>query len=458
MSVLSKKQWLVGWGMLWGICWLGKVGAAPADSGVGTPPTGVRLGGVLPAVSYDADVGFRYGVLANFYDWGDGSTYPDYVRSLYLEASRTTKGSGQVMFAYEDRRWLGSTLRLAADGGYYVEQALDFYGFNGYEAVIHPEWADPASIDYRTRMFYRIDRRMWRLGLNFHLPIRGRRIRAMLGTWVGNVRIGPVNIERLNRNKTADERLPTHDSVPGLYEYYRRWGLIDSFEADGGAVGMLRMGMIYDTRTNEIWPDRGVWDEVILLGATEMGRHAKQYLQVVATHRHYIGIRPQRLLFAYRLAASVVVAGRAPFYMLPFYHGTVYSLQDGFGGRKTVRGVWRNRVVADGVAIGNFELRGRVLNTRLMGQAFYVALSGFVDAARVVRPRPVTVDSARVAQSGERVEEFFDADPERQTHLGLGAGIRFALNENFIVAVDYGKPISDQDGPGGLYINLGWLF
>ena len=47
-------------------------------------------------------------------------------------------------------------------------------------------------------------------------------------------------------------------------------------------------------------------------------------------------------------------------------------------------------------------------------------------------------------------------------------GFRFILNENFIVAVEYGTPVSrfvdksnpihGQDGTGALYINTGYLF
>ncbi|NJK86365.1 MAG: hypothetical protein HC906_10745 [Bacteroidales bacterium] len=37
----------------------------------------------------------------NFYHFGDGSTYPKYRHSIYLEWSRTTKGSGINQFTYD---------------------------------------------------------------------------------------------------------------------------------------------------------------------------------------------------------------------------------------------------------------------------------------------------------------------------------------------------------------------
>ena len=49
--------------------------------------------GVLPAVSYDSDLGFQYGALVNFYLYGSASRFPDYNHSLYLELSTYTKGT-----------------------------------------------------------------------------------------------------------------------------------------------------------------------------------------------------------------------------------------------------------------------------------------------------------------------------------------------------------------------------
>ena len=48
----------------------------------------------FPVLGYDADIGFKYGALANLYWYGDGSRYPQYDHSLYMEWSRTTKGNG----------------------------------------------------------------------------------------------------------------------------------------------------------------------------------------------------------------------------------------------------------------------------------------------------------------------------------------------------------------------------
>ena len=37
--------------------------------------TGWKFGGALPAVTYDTDLGFQYGALVEFYNYGDGSSF-----------------------------------------------------------------------------------------------------------------------------------------------------------------------------------------------------------------------------------------------------------------------------------------------------------------------------------------------------------------------------------------------
>ncbi|MDD2635482.1 MAG: hypothetical protein PHW82_08290, partial [Bacteroidales bacterium] len=39
--------------------------------------------GLLPVVSFNSDLGFQYGLLTNFYNYGDGSNFPKYNHSLY---------------------------------------------------------------------------------------------------------------------------------------------------------------------------------------------------------------------------------------------------------------------------------------------------------------------------------------------------------------------------------------
>ena len=54
--------------------------------------------------------------------------------------------------------------------------------------------------------------------------------------------------------------------------------------------------------------------------------------------------------------------------------------------------------------------------------------------------------------------EIIDLDAKEVPHIGYGGGVHIALNQNFIVAVDYGRAARKQDGDYGVYINLDFLF
>ena len=124
--------------------------------------------GALPAITFDTDLGFQYGGLINLYDYGDGSGYPNYNHSIYLEWSRFTKGSGINRFYYDSDELIPG-IQTSVDISYLSDRAYDFYGFNGYDAVVNDDWFDdeaPTEV-YKTRMFYKYDRKMFRLKLIF---------------------------------------------------------------------------------------------------------------------------------------------------------------------------------------------------------------------------------------------------------------------------------------------------
>ena len=56
-------------------------------------------------------------------------------------------------------------------------------------------------------------------------------------------------------------------------------------------------------------------------------------------------------------------------------------------------------------------------------------------------------------------EQEFYFDPGAETlHVSAGGGLRIGLNDNFIVAFDYGKAFDERDGNDGFYAGIGYLF
>jgi len=416
--------------------------------------TGFNLGGV-PVVAYDTDVGFKYGALVNLYWYGDGSRYPQYDHSVYVEWSRTTKGNGINQITYETDKLIPG-IRSLFEASYLTEKSLDFLGFNGYQAVYDSEYEASYDADgLANRLFYRHSRKLLRLKADFQGEIIGQKLRWLGGIAYYGSSIDSVDVNDLNEGK--DDDLLSNNS---LYGSYLDWGLIKEDQAKGGNHTILKSGLVYDTRDNEPNPFSGVWSELQLhyapsfLSNTDYG-----YGRIILTHRQYFTLIPEWMNFAYRLSYQGKLGGEMPYYMMPFMFQSAPKLtRDGVGGSKTVRGVKRNRIVGDGFAFGNLELRGKILRTSLFKQNFYIALSAFVDAGMVTQKYDFDYSGMPDVLPDDLPDQILDLDAKEVPHVGFGGGVHLALNQNFILTVDYGLAAKDADGDSGLYINLNYLF
>jgi hypothetical protein len=428
-----------------------------------TVPTKVKKGwklGALPVVAYDADLGFQYGALAQLNDFGDGTIYPDYKHMIYVEWSRYTKGTGVNQIFYDTKSLLPRHLRMTVDVSYLTEKALDFYGFNGYDAAYHTDYTDDEDPDdYISRVYYKFDRKQLRTILDFQGRITSQKFRWLAGLSYYNFTIGTVDIDRLNKGKDEEDKLP--DSTLLLYDKYVNYGLIGEGEKDGGNIFYIKTGLIYDTRDNEPAPNKGLWDEIILLTAPPIGSVESTYARFEITHRQYIPLVQNRLTLAYRLAYQGTISGKepAPFFVQSLLINSFSNAtnNDGLGGAKSLRGIKRNRVVGDGTLLANVELRYKIWQTKLFKQNFYIAAIGFTDYGKIVQYRDVDLS---LIEGTPDYDNNFEPDGEKNQfgHLGYGAALRFVLNDNFIVAVDYGFAGDKRDGSSGLYINIGNLF
>ena len=406
----------------------------------------------LPIFSYDADMGFQFGALTNLYYWGDGSTYPAYRHSLYAEASWYTKGTSVYQLFYDSKYLLPWNIRITADFSYITEKALNFYGFNGYQAAYHHDFEDDESDAYVSRVFYRMERKMFRSMIDLQGDLLGSDFRWLAGVTYFNHKTGTVDIDKINEGKKEENQLP---DTTLLYDYYVRWGLIDAQEGDGGGTLFLKLGLIYDSRDNEPAPNRGIWSELLwLTGPNWSGNRATVLNKLVVTHRQYIPLINKKLILAYRASLQTFIGEKAPYYLLPYQYSsfTRSNKPDGLGGARTLRGVLRNRIVGDGMALGNIELRWKFFRTVFLKQNFYFALYGFADAGRVVVEREV--DGSLVPEEALKSGSLFDQDHD-SLHGSIGLGLRIGLNENFLILFDYGHTLDRRDGISGFYLGVG---
>ena len=433
--------------------------AQDADSTANTKEDKIKTGfslGAVPAVAYNSDIGFLYGAIVNLYWFGDGSRYPKFDHSVYLEWSRTTKGKGINQITYDTDKLIPG-IRSFFELTYRIDKALDFYGFNGYQSVYDMDFEQNTLDPFgnANRLYYRYGRNLLRLTADFQGEITGNKFRWLGGISYFGSTIDSVDGDGLNEGKEDD--LLSYNS---LYGNYVEWGMIPEDQAEGGRHTLLKAGLVYDTRDNEPNPFSGIWTELqfhyapSFLSSTEM-----TFTRLILTHRQYFTLVPDRMNLVYRLSYQGKLSGEVPFYMMPFIFNTAPGLtKDGVGGNKTLRGIRRNRLIGDGFAFGNLELRGKILRTTVLNQNVYIALSAFMDAGMVVQKYDFDSSGMPDELPDYLPDRIIDLEAREVPHVSVGGGLHIALNQNFIVAVDYGMALKEEDGDSGIYIGLDFLF
>ncbi len=233
-----------------------------------------------------------------------------------------------------------------------------------------------------------------------------------------------------------------------LYSLYKKLGIIQTDQQNGGTTQLLKLGLVYDTRDNEPNPMKGIWSEIFFQAAPAFIGNKYSFTQLCINHRQYFTVIDKLMNFAYRLSYQGKLSGDIPFYMLPLLFSSNKPARDGLGGAKTLRGVLRNRVVGDGMFYSNFELRWKFFRTVIWGQNVYLALTGFTDVGRVVQKFKFNMDNVP--------KDFINQD--ESFHLSYGSGLQVVLNANFILNFSYALANNIQDGSSGFYINLNYLF
>ena len=463
--------------------------------------------GVLPSVAFDADLGFQGGALTNIYYYGDGSQYPEYIHSLYAEAAYTTKNYGIFRVNY-DSKYLIPNHRLTLDATYQPDAMCDFYGFNGYQSVYNQDFhkwkkdqtkmGDPAL--YQSRAFYKYKRDLFRFAADIEGTI-WQNIKWNAGLGVLGYMIDECDIAMLNGKNEFDPNIPLadqkamNDKVEGMYEKYVKWGLIDQNEALGGWHPYLRAGLTYDSRDQRTCPTKGIYaDAFFTYTAAFNAKYGQQatagynHLQFNFNFRHYVPVYRDRVTFAYRVGTQNNIAGKSPFYMNTYLNTLFIQrvMYEGLGGANSLRGIMRNRILANGFAYANVELRCKVAKFDIGRQHFYIGLAPFFDLGIITQPYELDEDAIKKAYAKDVIESAalnllgqevvmplelgkyfaldndgnFDHSHVYMPHMAAGVGLKVAMNENFVLSVDWAMALDKQDNAkwANFYIKMGYLF
>ena len=427
--------------------------------------------GVLPSFAYDADLGLQLGALTNIYYFGDGAIYPEYYHSFYAEAATTSKHYGLFRLSY-DSKYLIPGKRLSVDLTYLPDQMCDFYGFNGYATRFNPNYTDPESEEYISRAYYKMKRDLFRLSADIQGTIER--------PWLWNVgagllyyNYGSVDVNRLNKyNKDEADNLPV--GAPTLYDEYVALGYIPLYgirmtelshgNSSQGWHPYLHGGITFDTRDRQQNPRRGIHADAFLTYYAGLGDYSDcNNLKFNAAWRHYLPIIDKKLTFAYRLGTQLNVAGDSPFY-LNTYLNQLYMqrvIYEGLGGANSIRGIMRNRILARGVAFANVEFRAQVAHFKIGKENFYIGLNPFMDAGMVVQPYDKVVSDPHEALLADNIsDDYYDESNLYRPHLSAGCGLKVAMNDNFVLSVDWATALNEQDNGkfSNIYIKMGYMF
>jgi len=402
------------------------------------PKTGFGFG-ALPAISYDSDLGFQYGALVNLYDYGDGSRFPKYNHSLYLELSTYTKGTTIARVRYDSEKFIPN-VRTTIDVSYVTDLMSDFYGFNGYQSVYNPD------LSKANRNFYKNERNMFRAKADFQGYFGELKLGWVAGYSFYDFKIDTVNIKKLGLNAI---------SGGDLFQRYQNWGLISADEAAGGRINYFKAGLKYDSRDQLACPMKGIFTEAVIQTAPSF-LNDKPHTKFALIHRQYFTLAKD-LSFAYRLDYQTTVGNdKVPYYAQPLLLTSylIAATNQGLGGKSSVRGVLRNRVIGDAVGFGNFELRYKFLKFEWLKQNFYLGTNVFFDSGIILKP--IEMDLTNVSTLDKAT--YFNTYESGKLHSAAGIGLKIGWNENFIISTDFGKSFDKQDGNSGFYIGLNYLF
>ena len=393
--------------------------------------------GVLPSFVYNTDKGLQYGALANFYYYGKGTVYPDYFYSLYLQCSRTTQNGYVNYLFFDSSHLLPKDLRLTIDMSLVKQGFQQFYGLNGYNSLYNKNYIDPHSSQFISKHYYFLGE----ISRTITVDVKGKLPIPYLNWDIG---FGYYNISTMPFRSFRGHNLIT----PTLFQKYIDQGVIPRDQKTGGKTAYLKAGFTYDTRNNEAIPTKGIWIELIYLNAPEFLFNKFAYSQVTLKYNQYIPLNP-KLVLAYRLAFQDKISGGIPVYMLPYLIST-FRNEEALGGSKTIRGVLNRRLLGNGFVLGNFEFRYIPISTNAFQHNLNIGFNIFEDMGLIT-------DQYKVDKSLNGLTFDYKFGQEKM-HYSVGGGIRFIIDHNFIVAMDYGRVLDKRDGTGGLYLDLDYLF
>jgi outer membrane protein assembly factor BamA len=382
------------------------VSAAATAQSASSPPTprGWQISG-LPALDFNSDEGFGYGIIAQAHNYGNGGAQP-YAYLIEPQIFLTTKGRRDFTVFFDAPHLLPGDWRWGAFLGREQQLSTPYYGIGNTTTY------DKANEAAPNPYFYRYGRVGVRFSTDLQRPVMGP-LRLLIGTGTRSSTINETPFDSgttLLRGQTGGVPIPSRRAT------------------------YLRTGLVFDTRDRETGPSHGQWTELLIQrGAKALGGDY-DFTRITGTARFYVPVT-ERIIFAERILAQNI-QGTIPFYEMSTTQGS-FSDDEGLGGSGSVRGWPKNRFIGKGIAFANQELRWEVTDFTLRRRPSALVLSGFVDAGRVWATGLST------------------AGLLSDLHVGYGGGARIRYGKDFVVGADVGH---SKESGAAIYLGLGYLY
>src|SRR4051812_41243926 len=188
----------------------------------------------LPALNFNADEGFGYGVIAQAFNYGNAGVKP-YAYMIQPLVFFTTKGRRDVSVFFDAPSLLPYHWRWGAYLGHEEQLATPYYGIGNSTSYSSTNETGPNPY------YYRYGRAGVRFSTDLQRPIRGPlRLLAGVGTRSSKIDVTPF------------------DSGTTLLQAQLAGTAFAS-----ARTNYVRTGLVYDTRDRETGPTRGQWVEVL---------------------------------------------------------------------------------------------------------------------------------------------------------------------------------------------------
>ena len=187
-----------------------------------------EFGGV-PAINFDSDEGFGYGVVVELYRYGEGDEFDPYLLTLQPTVLLSTEGRRDFTVFFDTPYLLPGGWRLTAFVGIEHHTATPYYGIGNdsdYDEELERE-------DGPDPHFYRFGRTRNRLTFDLQRPLGDTPLRLLFGGGSGRTSIDPTPHDE-GTTFLAAELADSGGRLP------RGW------------TNFLRGGLVWDTRDREV--------------------------------------------------------------------------------------------------------------------------------------------------------------------------------------------------------------